>query len=206
MPSRTIGAAPDAPSIPVAPRRTQRALARFYLAFGAYRAAGCYDHERDARLQQTAADLDQVLDTEFDDRWDTPAWNADFAEQLRAGRAAIAHARQLVIRDFEDAVAAVRRPLDYSERYAHPKAKPSTPREWGQLAVGRGYTHDARRRAVQRLAGHLLNLGADPQLAGELVVAWDREHNSPPLGRRDAEAAVVWVIEQHTRELEGRRT
>jgi Bifunctional DNA primase/polymerase, N-terminal/Primase C terminal 1 (PriCT-1) len=59
--------------------------------------------------------------------------------------------------------------------------------EWRALA--RGVARGARNDACARLTGHLLARGVDPFVALELVLAWNRHRNRPPLS--DDEAARV---------------
>jgi hypothetical protein len=63
-------------------------------------------------------------------------------------------------------------------------ARPVT--EWRKLAA-HGVTEGARNQAVAQIAGHLLARAVDPFVTLELVLAWNRNRNRPPLG--DGEVA-----------------
>jgi hypothetical protein len=73
------------------------------------------------------------------------------------------------------------------------------------LTIARdGVAAGSRNLTTASLAGHLLRLSPslDPQVALELIVAWDAQRNRPPLGR----AEVVRVVESIARkELRRRR-
>lgn len=82
-------------------------------------------------------------------------------------------------------------------------AEPSSGRarrvgEWRELATG-GAAKGARNDSAARLAGHLLARGVDYFVCLELVCAWNRRRNRPPLPD-DEVARVVRSIAQ--RELE----
>jgi hypothetical protein len=66
--------------------------------------------------------------------------------------------------------------------------------EWRQLAAN-GATEGARNDLTARLAGHLLARGVDPFVALELVLAWNRNRNRPPL----ADGEVARTVESIAR-------
>jgi bifunctional DNA primase/polymerase-like protein/primase-like protein len=60
-----------------------------------------------------------------------------------------------------------------------PRARPVG--EWRELAAA-GATEGSRNDSVAKLTGHLLARGVDPFVALELILAWNRARNMPPLG------------------------
>jgi hypothetical protein len=73
-------------------------------------------------------------------------------------------------------------------RAGHPLA------HWRQL-VHEGVDEGSRNSTLASLAGHLLRQGVDPQVALELLLAWNRVHCRPPL----ADNEVAQVVDSITR-------
>lgn len=65
---------------------------------------------------------------------------------------------------------------------------------WRQL-VREGVDEGSRNSTLASLAGHLLRQGVDPQVALELLLAWNRVHCRPPL----ADNEVAQVVDSITR-------
>jgi hypothetical protein len=80
-------------------------------------------------------------------------------------------------------------------------AKPTTPREWGDLALA-AVPEDLRRLVVRRLAGKLLGAGLDPELALALLQSHNLVHARPPLPPEEVEHQVRLIARLQAKQIE----
>jgi Bifunctional DNA primase/polymerase, N-terminal/Primase C terminal 1 (PriCT-1) len=76
------------------------------------------------------------------------------------------------------------------------RARP--PSEWRQL-VRNGVSEGQRNDATARLAGHLLARSVDAEVTLELLLAWNRQRNCPPLPHAEVARTVVSIYERELR-------
>jgi hypothetical protein len=85
-------------------------------------------------------------------------------------------------------------------RPAGPRAGHSTA-HWRTL-VRDGVQEGERNNAIASFAGHLLWHGVDPQVAGELLLAWNRQRCRPPLSDDEVARVVESIARLHARQTE----
>lgn len=68
-----------------------------------------------------------------------------------------------------------------------------------------GVAEGARNNAIASLAGHLLWHGVDPEVATELLLAWNQARCRPPLDAEEAVRTVESIVRLHQRDEDGRR-
>jgi len=83
------------------------------------------------------------------------------------------------------------------------KGRPGHPlAHWRQL-VKAAVVEGERNNTVASLAGHLLWHGVDPDVALELLLAWNRVRCTPPLADAEVARVVQSISSLHAREHEG---
>jgi hypothetical protein len=80
-------------------------------------------------------------------------------------------------------------------------SKPTSPREWGDLALA-AVPEGMRRLVLRRLAGKLLSLGVDGELALALLHSWNLVHARPPLPPEEVEHQVRLIARLQAQEIE----
>jgi hypothetical protein len=73
---------------------------------------------------------------------------------------------------------------------------------WRRL-VREGVDQGQRNATLASLTGHLLRRGVDPDVALELILAWNRVHCRPPLADDEAARVVQSITRLHERESDG---
>lgn len=73
---------------------------------------------------------------------------------------------------------------------------------WRRL-VREGVDEGQRNATLASLTGHLLRRGVDPDVALELILAWNRVHCRPPLADAEAARVVQSIARLHEREFDG---
>jgi len=68
-----------------------------------------------------------------------------------------------------------------------------------------GVAEGARNNAIASLAGHLLWHGVDPEVATELLLAWNQARCRPPRDAEEAVRTVESIVRLHQRDEDGRR-
>lgn len=80
-----------------------------------------------------------------------------------------------------------------------------TPRaEWRRL-IADGVREGSRNDSITRLAGHLLRRGIDPDVAQELLLAWNEARCCPPLGRDEVATIIDSIARAEARRIGGAR-
>lgn len=80
---------------------------------------------------------------------------------------------------------------------------PST--EWRRLIVD-GACEGSRNDSITRLAGHLFRKGIDPDVAHDLLQAWNESRCRPPLERDEVAAAVDSIARAEAQRIGGARS
>lgn len=78
------------------------------------------------------------------------------------------------------------------------------PSEWRSL-VREGVAEGGRNDAVARLGGHLISKKIDPFVVSELLLAWNRTRNTPPLPDAEVIRTVDSICAAELRKIGGRR-
>lgn len=79
--------------------------------------------------------------------------------------------------------------------------KPTTPRQWGDLALC-AVPEGNRRFVLRRLAGKLLGIGVDGELVLALLQSWNLVHARPPLPPEEVDYQVRLVAKWQAEEIE----
>jgi hypothetical protein len=79
--------------------------------------------------------------------------------------------------------------------------KPTTPAEWGDLALA-AVPESMRHLVLRRLAGKLLSVGVDGELALALLHSWNLVHARPPLPPEDVEHQVRYIARLQAQQIE----
>jgi len=93
-------------------------------------------------------------------------------------------------------------PACFSERARGPTRPGYSRLHWRRL-VREGVDEGQRNATLASLTGHLLRRGVDPDVALELMLAWNRVHCRPPLSDDEAARVVQSVARLHEHEVEG---
>lgn len=80
-------------------------------------------------------------------------------------------------------------------------SKPTSPGEWGDLALAACPEH-LRHLVLRRLAGKLLGLGVDGELALALLQSWNLVHARPPLPPEEVEYQVRLIARLQAKQIE----
>lgn len=82
---------------------------------------------------------------------------------------------------------------------------PTPPSEWRKLITD-GVVEGSRNDSITRLAGHLLRKGVDPDVAHDLLLAWNESRCHPPLDRDEVATAVDSIASAEARRIGGARS
>jgi hypothetical protein len=74
--------------------------------------------------------------------------------------------------------------------------------DWRKL-VREGVPEGTRNATIASLTGHLLAHGVDPEVVGDLMLAWNRTRCRPPLDDDEVAGVVASITRLHEREDEG---
>jgi hypothetical protein len=86
--------------------------------------------------------------------------------------------------------------------YGPPRGTGHSLRHWRRL-VRKGAVEGERNSTLAALSGHLLWRGIDPEVALELLLAWNRDRCRPPLGDDEVARVVASIARLHARGAEG---
>lgn len=87
---------------------------------------------------------------------------------------------------------------EWLQRLTHPHAgHPGHPLAHWRDLVRQGVEEGTRNSALASLAGHLLWHGVDPQVALELLLAWNRARCRPPLSDEEVASVVSSITKLH---------
>lgn len=85
-------------------------------------------------------------------------------------------------------------------RFVHPGARAGHPLSHWRRLVREGVDEGNRNNTLASLAGHLLRHGVDPQVALELLLAWNRVRCRPPLPDEEVARVVDSIARLHRQE------
>jgi hypothetical protein len=77
---------------------------------------------------------------------------------------------------------------------------PTPPAEWRRL-IADGVREGSRNDSITRIAGHLLRRGIDPDVAQELLLAWNDARCCPPLDGSEVAAIFDSIARAEARRI-----